>query len=73
MSSLKKLLLKTLREPFMVTDLHLQGIILRALWKNIRHNMVEQEYLIVESACEVKERGTREKINDSEIRSMGDN
>ena len=35
--------------------------------------MVEQEYLHVKPACEVKERSTREKINDREITSMGDN
>ena len=37
------------------------------------HNMKGLEYLIVEPACDVNEKGTREKNDGNENTSMGDN
>ena len=38
----------------------------------VPQNMEGLEYLIVEPACEVNEKGTRENNNDNENTSMGD-
>ena len=41
-------------------------------WWCVPQNMEGLEYLIVERACEVNEKGTRESNNDNENTSMGD-
>ena len=84
-------LLKKLRAPFMVTELHQQGRFYRfstgraAYYENPklhvpspedwceRQNMEGLEKLLVETACELSEKGNREKIDGNENKSMDDN
>ena len=83
-----KKLLQKWRGPFMITEVHQQGRFYRlstgrAAHYEIRHltfhqrcvpqNMEGLEYLLVEPACEVNEKGTREKNDGNENVSMNDN
>ena len=80
-----KNILKKLRGPFQITEVHQGGRFYRlstgraAHYKNIKpHNassedwcipadMQEGDYLIVDPACEVNERGTRDKNDGNEV------
>ena len=84
-----KKLLKKLRGPFMITEVHQEGRFYRlstgraAHYENIkRHNpstedccipadMEEGYYLMMDPACEVNEKGTREKNDGNEVIKEG--
>ena len=78
-----KKLLKKWRGPFKITEVHQQGR--AAHYENLKphvpspedwcipKDMEGLEYLVVEPACEVKEKGTREKNDGNENLSLDDN
>ena len=81
-----KKLLKKWRGLFMITEVHQQGrFYYEAHYENLKphvpspedwcvpQNMEGLEYLLVEPACEVNEKGTREKNDGKEDVSMYDN
>ena len=79
-----KKLLKKWRGPFMITEVHQKGRFYRlstgqaAHYENLKPHVVPQnleglEYLLVEPACEVNKKGTREKNDDNEDLSLDDN
>ena len=70
-----KKLLKKWRGPFMITEVHQQGRFYVPSPEDwcVPQNMEGLEYLLVEPACEVNEKGTREKNDGNEDVSMDDN
>ena len=80
-----KKLLKKWRGPFRITEVHQQGRFYRlstgraAHYENLKshvpspEDMEGLEYLLVEPACEVNEKGTREKNDGNENLSLDDN
>ena len=70
-----KKLLKKWRGPFMITEVNQQGRFYRLSTEDwcIPKDMEGLEYLLVEPACEVNERGTREKNDGNENLSLDDN
>ena len=74
--------LKKWRGPFMITEVHQEGRFYRlstgraAQYENIKaHNpstdMEEGDYLMMDPACEVNEKGTREKNDGNEVVEEG--
>ena len=81
---------KKWRGPFVITEIHKQGIFYRLSEVRAAHyeklkplfpspeewfvpqNIKGLEYLIVKPACEVNEKGTREKSDGNEISSLGE-